>query len=129
MEQLIKFKRTIITQILITTAVVAAGALFMDYTAAAKGFILGSFFSLFNFIIMVRRAPDLLGRERKSATVFSGLSLLLRLGLMALPLYLALQMPDVDVIWTVLGLFNLQFSIIIYGQVVERFGLTGGPSV
>lgn len=125
MGDLIKFKKVIIILILVIAAIVGGGALLLGYKPAAKGFVLGSFFSLINFLVMAWQAPNRLGKEGKSATAHSALGLGLRLGLMALPLYAAFRLPEFNVIWTAIGIFNLQLSILIYGLVIERYGLMG----
>ena len=129
MDSLIKFKRVLITQMLILAAVVAVGALALGYTASAKGFILGTFFSIFNFLLMIRQAPGRLVEEgRKKATFKSGYGIGLRMIILAAPVYIAFQLPGIDVLFTAIGIFNLQISILIYGLLVERFTLTGGPT-
>ncbi len=128
MENILKFKKAIVYQILITAAVFAAGALIFNQMPAAKGFVLGSLFSLINFLFMVRHTPNRLGKERKAATVHSGLSLVFRLGILAVPLYLAIRRPEINLVFTIIGIFNLQISIIIYGLLVERFLYVDRPS-
>ena len=129
MNEIIKFKRIIVYQILITAALVAAGALAFGYQAAAKGFVLGSLASVVNFLIMVRQAPKKLGQSRNKATAQSLAGLGLRMVILAAPLAAAFKIPGFSVIWTALGIFNLQFSIVIYGLVIERFGLADGATL
>lgn len=128
MKQFDEFKKAIAFQILVTAAVVAAGAILLGYVSAAKGFVLGSLFSLGNFLIMAHQAPGRLGQNRNKAAAGSFISLLLRLGLLALPLFLAIRLPGINLIWTVIGIFNLQVSILIYSLVIQRFKAAGGPS-
>ena len=121
MNQLVSFRKIIAYEILILAGLVGVAALLLGYESVAKGFVLGSLFSLFNFLIMFRHAPNILGKSRKAATASSGFSLIVRLGLLAIPIYLGIRNSEFHLIWTLLGVFNLQFSIIIYGQVVQRF--------
>ena len=114
MEELIKFKKDLTKQMLMTTAAVSAGFVLLGYIPAAKGFVLGSLCSVINFRLMVRQAPRRLGRERKSATWHSFSGLTLRLLILALPLYAAFRSPGVDIIWAAVGIFNLQLSVLIY---------------
>lgn len=129
MQSFLKFKKTISCQILATGVLISGTALLFDASTAAKGFALGSLFSLLNFRIMARQAPGMLGKERKAASVGGFFNLGLRLIIMALPLALAFKRPEIDVLWTALGLLNLQFSVIVYGFVAQRFGLTDEPTV
>lgn len=121
MNQLVSFRKIIAYEILVLAGLVGVTALLLGYESVAKGFVLGSLFSLFNFLIMFRHAPNVLGKSRKAATASSGFSLIVRLGLLAIPIYLGIRYSEFHLIWTLLGVFNLQFSIIIYGQVVQRF--------
>jgi len=107
---------------LVLAGLVAAAALAAGYVAVAKGFVLGSLFSVANFLIMTTQTPNRLGKTKKSATVHSGLGLGLRMLLLAIPLFIAIRRPEIDVISTVIGVFNLQISVMIYGLIVERFG-------
>jgi len=124
MEELQQFKKSIVFQILLTAAVVSAAALLFGFLPAAKGFALGSLFSLANFLVMTRQAPKRLGKSSSRVGWESYLSLLFRFALLGLPLYLALRLPQFHFVWTALGIFNLQFSIIIHNLVIEHLALT-----
>ena len=129
MEQLLNFRRIIVLQILITAAVVATGTLLFGYVEAAKGFVLGSIFSLVNFLLMFHLAPSRLAKSGRSAKAHTALSLVTRMGLLAAPVYIGFHRPDISLIWTAVGIFNLQISILIYGLIIERYGLIGDPSI
>lgn len=126
MEQFLRFKKTLIVQMLITAAIVAVICFLLNHISAAKGFVLGSFFSIANFLLMIRNAPRRLSGQGK---VDGALNLVLRMAVLALPLYAAIRLPDISLIWTVFGILNLQVSIFIYGFIIERFGLVGEPTV
>jgi hypothetical protein len=129
MEQLIKFKKAIISLIIIIAAVAAAAALALGAVSTAKGLVLGSLFSLLNFLIMAIQTPGRIGQSRRAATVSSGSGLFLRLAIMAVAPYVAIQVPAISLPATVAGLFNLQVSVIVYSTIIERFGPIGGPTV
>ncbi|MBU2550501.1 MAG: ATP synthase subunit I, partial [Proteobacteria bacterium] len=120
MENYQKFKRAIALQILLTAGLFAAGAMLLGYVPAAKGFVLGSLFSLVNFFIMARQAPRLLGQSRGRATAGSMGSLMFRMVVLGVPLYIALKTPAISLIWTAVGIFNLQISIMTQGPIMER---------
>lgn len=127
-EQFIKFKKTMVFQMLVTAAAAAGAALALGFVPAAKGFALGSLFSVGNFLLMAHHVPKRLGQDSKTAGFAGFLNLLIRLGLLACPLFLAFHLPKVSVLWTALGILNLQFSVLLYG-LMERFGLNGGSTV
>jgi hypothetical protein len=120
MQEFQIFKKRIVLQILITAAIVAVGALVIGQESAAKGFVLGSLFSVANFLMMARHAVNGLGESQGRATARRLFSLGLRMGILALPIYLAFRIPELDLLFTVLGVFNLQVSIILHGLVIER---------
>jgi len=128
MEQLGSFKKTIVFQILVTAVLVSAAAVFLGFVSVAKGFALGSIFSLVNFLIMVQQAPKRLGKKTGRAGWENFMGLLLRMIILGLPLFLAIRFPAFNLIATVVGIFNLQLSIFLYGLFVERLVMSGEPN-
>ena len=99
-----------------TTSMMAAifiGILFilMGHKAQAKGLILGSIFSVLNFVLMGEILPLLVGYSRKKSSFISLGSIVFRHGLLAIPLILALKMEWLDFAATVIGLFMVQIMI------------------
>ena len=99
-----------------TTSMMAAifiGILFilMGHKAQAKGLILGSIFSVLNFVLMGEILPLLVGHSRKKSSFISLGSIIFRHGLLAIPLILALKMEWLDFAATVIGLFMVQIMI------------------
>ena len=99
-----------------TTSMMAAifiGILFilMGHKAQAKGLILGSIFSVLNFVLMGEILPLLVGHSRKKSSFISLGSIVFRHGLLAIPLILALKMEWLDFAATVIGLFMVQIMI------------------
>lgn len=99
-----------------TTSMMAAiftGLLFIlaGHKAQAKGLILGSIFSVLNFVLMGEILPLIVGPSRKKTSFLSLGSLLVRHGLLAVPLVLALKMGALDFTATVIGLFMVQIVI------------------
>jgi hypothetical protein len=85
----------------------------------AKGLVLGSLFSVFNFVLMGQLLPLLLAPSRRQSILISFGSILGRYFLLAIPLLVAVKMTDFDFWATVLGIFMVQ--IVIMGEHV--FGL------
>jgi hypothetical protein len=99
-----------------TTSMMAAifiGILFivMGHKAQAKGLILGSIFSVLNFVLMGEILPLLVGHSKKKSSFISLGSIVFRHGLLAIPLILALKMEWLDFAATVIGLFMVQIMI------------------
>lgn len=84
----------------------------IGYKAMAKGLILGSLFSVVNFIIMGRTLPMRLNRTKRK-TFFIGLgSIWFRYIVLAIPLVLAIKMEQFDVLAACAGIFMIQVMIL-----------------
>lgn len=77
-----------------------------------KGLILGTLFAVLNFVAMGLSLPYRLGVSRKKATAVSGLSILTRYVLLAIPLVMAIRMDQFNLAATICGLFMIQFLIL-----------------
>ncbi|MGM0451705.1 MAG: ATP synthase subunit I [Thermodesulfobacteriota bacterium] len=77
-----------------------------------KGFILGSIFSIVNFVAMGMTLPYRIGVSRKKATVVSGLSIFSRYIILAVPLFMAIRMDQFNLAATICGVFLIQFLIV-----------------
>ncbi len=95
-------------------AVVVLGCLAMSRFGEAKGFVLGSVFSLANFALMKRGIVRRLGMSSKRAGVEAFFSILLRYVLLAFPLIIAVRSDQISIVATCVGVFNAQISILLY---------------
>jgi hypothetical protein len=77
-----------------------------------KGLILGTLFSVVNFVLMGETLPVKLGRSRPKAFFFSLGSIVLRYLLMAIPLFLAIKTDQFNLVASVCGLFMVQLMIL-----------------
>ena len=84
-----------------------------------KGLILGTLFSVLNFILMGEMLPFKVSASRTRASAFSLIFILFRYGLMAIPLILALKLKQFNLPAAVAGIFLVQ--IIILGESVINF--------
>ena len=126
MESFQRFKKVILSQILITALIAALLLTALGFKTQAAGFVLGSLFSVVNLQIMASTLHGRLGRSTKKAGLVSGLNLLPRLIILGLPLAVSYYRPErFNLIFTIIGLFNLQFSILFYNLVIERYGIFG----
>lgn len=108
-----------------TTAMMAAifvGILFilLGHKAQAKGLILGSIFSVLNFVLMGEVLPLIVGPSKKRSSFISFGSIVVRHSLLAVPLILALKMEQLDFTATVCGLFMVQIMI-MSDHLIKRF--------
>ena len=108
-----------------STAMMAAifmGIVFilLGHKAQAKGLILGSIFSVLNFVLMGEVLPLIVGPSKKRSSFISFGSIAIRHGLLAVPLILALKMEQLDFATTVCGLFMVQV-VIMGDHLIKRF--------
>jgi len=96
------------------TAAIFIGIFFilMGHKAIAKGLIMGSLFSVVNFVLIGEILPILIGNSRKKSSVISLGSIVFRYGLLAIPLVLSVKLDWLDFTATVVGIFMVQLMII-----------------
>ena len=97
----------------LTLAVLLGGLLIVSgLRPEGKGLILGTFFSIINFMLMAVALPMRLRYVRGKAFLFSITSIYARYALMALPLIWALKQETVAISTTAVGLFMVQIAIL-----------------
>ncbi len=92
---------------------VGLALILLSFKALGKGLILGTLFSVFNFIIAGETLPMRLGITRNRAILISGGSILMRYVLLAIPLIMSIKMPQYNLATTVIGLFMIQGLILV----------------
>lgn len=101
-----------------------SGAMFLAIVAAlilmlagqkdlAKGLILGTLFSVINFVLMGETLRYRLGQNRHRNAVKALLLIILRFTLLAIPLLIALHVEQIHIITTIIGIFMLQLVILL----------------
>jgi len=78
----------------------------------AKGLILGSVFSIVNFILIGETLPMRMGRSGRSVFMISLASIFFRYLLMAIPLIAAIKYAQFNVFAVIPGLFMVQGMIV-----------------
>jgi hypothetical protein len=99
---------------LITAATAGGTMMLFGLRPMGKGLILGTIFSVINFILMATALPMRIGLGRKKAFIFSLGSIHIRYALMAVPLLISLKLrQDLFAVSTVaVGLFMVQMAIL-----------------
>jgi hypothetical protein len=80
--------------------------------AIAKGLILGTLFSILNFVLIGEVLPKMIGKKRSASTAYSFGSITFRFGLLAIPLVLSLKMEAFNFAAAVVGIFMVQLMIL-----------------
>ena len=77
-----------------------------------KGFILGTIFSVINFILIGETLPFRLGKTRGKTFLVALGSIIFRFGVMAVPLILAAKFEQFSLFAVIFGIFTVQMVII-----------------
>jgi len=92
--------------------VVGLGFFLAGYKPMGKGLVLGTIFSVINFVLIGQALPLRIGYS-KGKTLFLSLgSIFCRYILMAVPIVVAVKYEQFDLVGAILGLFMIQFVIL-----------------
>lgn len=94
-------------------AAIVAGLLFImaGQKPIGKGLVLGTIFSVINFVLIGETIPFTLRKSKGKIYLVSFGSILVRYGLMALPLILAIQLQQFNLVAVIFGIFMIQIMI------------------
>ena len=99
--------------------VVAIVLIFFDEKAIAKGLLLGTLFSIANFIIMGKFIPLTLGQSRPKASMIGFASIMLRYVVLAIPMVIAIKSASFSFVAAVVGIFAVQIMTLIDHMVIK----------
>lgn len=96
------------------TLSIAIGLLFilMGYKPVGKGLILGTIFSVLNFILMGKSIALRFGRSKAKTFSISMGSIIFRYLLLAIPLIAAIKFEQFNLVAAILGIFMIQLVIL-----------------
>jgi predicted lysophospholipase L1 biosynthesis ABC-type transport system permease subunit len=104
-------------------ALILGGLLFLlGERAVAKGLVLGTCFSILNFYLLGKSIPMALGRTRRTAGFIGLGSLLVRYGVLAVPLVVAVQSASFNFVAAAVGIFAVQIAT-LFDYIVLRLPL------
>ncbi|MBN2063143.1 MAG: ATP synthase subunit I [Deltaproteobacteria bacterium] len=119
-KEISKIQKKYCSLAMIIVITVALVLILIGETPAGKGLVLGTLFSIFNFIIMGHLVSFKLTGSRAKASVFAFVSILLRFGLMALPLIFSMLSEAVHFAGVAIGLFMIQLTILLDQVIRDR---------
>jgi len=88
------------------------GFILLSMKSVGKGLILGTLFSVFNFIIMGESLPRRLGLHGKKSAMFPRMSMFFRFLLLSVPVICAIKMDRFNLAATIIGVLMIQILII-----------------
>ncbi|MFZ0132407.1 MAG: ATP synthase subunit I [Desulfobacterales bacterium] len=92
--------------------IVGFGTVLIGQNSLGKGLILGTLFSVINFVLMGETLPFKLGRSGKSTFLVTLFSILLRYLLLAVPLVIAVRYEQFHIVSAIIGIFMVQVVIV-----------------
>lgn len=95
------------------TAILAAIALILaGRKGIGKGLVLGTLFSVLNFILMGEILPMRIGKPKGATYMFSLATVIIRYVLLAVPLVVAIEMDGFNLFASIAGIFMVQLIIL-----------------
>lgn len=106
-------------------AAIIVGLLFIlaGQKPMGKGLILGTLFSVINFVLMGEFIPLQLGHTKTKTYFISLGSIIIRYGLIALPLLLAIKFEQFNILMVICGIFMIQI-VIMADHLVKKISST-----
>jgi hypothetical protein len=99
--------------------VVALLFLVFQEKAMAKGILLGTLFSILNFILLGKSIPLALGQTRTKAGMIGLVSIFGRYALLAIPMVIAIKSSSINFVAVVVGIFAVQIVTLIQYIIVR----------
>ncbi len=84
----------------------------LDLKPFGKGLILGSIFSIINFILMGESITLKIGASKKRSAMLSLLTIFSRYVILAIPLIISLKFKQFDFMAVIIGIFMIQIAIL-----------------
>ena len=88
--------------------IIALVLIFAGQRALARGIVLGTLFSILNFVLMGMSIQLRMARTRRSSTIVSLFLVLLRFGILAVPVLISIYYENYHTATTIAGLFMVQ---------------------
>jgi hypothetical protein len=112
MEAIKQLQQRVVAVVFTVSAASGIGLIAVGQPRIGEGLILGSLFSIANFIILSQSIQRQMRRGPKSARRLAAMSRAGRYLLLALPVLTALKVDDFDLPATVAGVFMVQLTIL-----------------
>lgn len=112
MNALKQTQKKYIVRTLALAGMIALFFILIDQEPIAKGLILGTFFSVLNFILMGKTIALKFGKSKRKTFSISMGSIILRYLLLAIPLIAALKFEQLNWVAVIMGIFMIQLVIL-----------------
>jgi hypothetical protein len=113
MREVVAFQRRLCSRAFLSALVAALLLGILGEEATGRGILLGSVFSIINFVLLGKFIPLALGKSRKRAGFVSLISILTRYALLAVPLIVGLKSTFFNFDGVVIGIFSIQIITLV----------------
>ena len=114
-----ELQKRICSWALSSALIVALFLLFFHEKAMAKGLVLGTLFSILNFLLLGKTIPMVLGLSRPRASAVGMATTLARYALLAVPMVVALKTSSFDFLAAAVGVFAVQIVTLVDYMVIK----------
>lgn len=111
MEAIRQIQKKYCSQALAAAIIAGLVLILIGQKAMGKGLVLGALFSVLNFVIMGELIPLKLGRTMPKTYFITLGAIMLRFGLLSLPLFMAIKFEQFNLLTVVCGIFMIQIVI------------------
>ena len=118
-KEISRFQKRISSWSTIIAIVVALLFVVFQEKAIAKGILLGTLFSIINFMLLGKSIPLALGKARTKASGIGLASILGRYALLAIPMIIAIKSTSISFIAVVVGIFAVQIVTLFNYLVIK----------
>jgi len=108
MEPVRELRRKYCPPALFIAILIAVILVFAGYRDMARGLVLGTLFSIVNFVLMGLSLQRRMQKTRRASTVVSFLLILVRFGVLMVPLLASIYYDRFHIVTTIAGLFMVQ---------------------
>jgi len=119
-DEVLKTQKKICSWAMTSAIVVAFVFIILDEKAIAKGLILGTLFSIINFVLLGKAIPIMIGQRPSKTRIVGLISILCRYGVLAIPLILGIKFDAFNFVAVVVGIFSVQIVTLVDYAVVQR---------
>ena len=111
---ILKTEKKYCSKALVTAIIFGLPFILGGYAPIGKGLILGALFSILNFVLIGETLPMRIGGHSRKRLFAVSLGLLLvRFGLLAIPVVMAIKLEQFNLATVTVGLFMVQLSIMM----------------
>ncbi len=112
MESVSQTQKKYGSRAMIVAIVIAFMLILIDLKPVAKGLVLGTIFSVINFVLIGQTLPMRLSKSKRGAFLISLTSIVFRYAILAIPLVVAVKFEQFELPAAILGIFMVQLTIL-----------------